>query len=118
MDFYGQKVSNGWGAIVQYTRMTDKPEVVLVSATWCKRCGELKPEIQRLCTVAGVVFNIVDFDELDEDDPVKMAVKALPTIRMRSSTDGEWQTFRPTEIDAWKSAVTALPLTVTSNEDF
>lgn len=99
-----------------------KPEVVLVSATWCKRCAELKPEIQRLCAAAGVSFDIVDYDELEDDDPVKTAVKALPTIRMRTSGSGaDWVTYRPTEIDAWKAAVTALPLArafAQSDEDF
>jgi thiol-disulfide isomerase/thioredoxin len=96
-----------------------KPEVVLVSATWCKRCAELKPEIQRLCAATGVSFGVVDYDELEEDDPVKVAVKALPTIRMRTAdSGGEWVTYRPTDIEAWKSAVTALPLAVTGDEDF
>ena len=104
--------------IKQHYRMSANPEVVLVSATWCKRCAELKPEIQRLCAAAGVTFNIVDYDELEEDDPVKVAVKALPTIRMRSSGSDAWITYRPTEIDAWKAAVTSLPLTVTGDEDF
>jgi hypothetical protein len=65
-----------------------------------------------------MVFNIVDYDELEEDDPVKISVKALPTIRMRPSADSDWQTYRPTEIDAWKSAVAALPIAVTGDEDF
>lgn len=91
-------------------RMSTKTEVVLVSATWCKRCAELKPEIQRLCAAAGVSFDIVDYDELEDDDPVKVAVKALPTIRMRPAGDDVWKTYKPAEIDAWKSAVTALPL--------
>lgn len=92
-------------------------EVVLVSATWCKRCNELKPEIQRLCAAAGIAFSVVDFDELEEDDPVKLSVKALPTIRMRSSSATAWTVYRPTELDAWRAAVTALPV-ATSGEDF
>lgn len=99
-------------------RMSANSEVVLVSAAWCKRCVELKPEIQRLCAATGLSFNIVDYDELDDDDPVKMAVKALPTIRMRATGSTEWQNYRPTEIDVWKAAVTALPLAVTGDEDF
>lgn len=104
--------------IKQHDRMSAKPEVVLVSATWCKRCAELKPDIQRLCAAAGVTFNIVDYDELEEDDPVKVAVKALPTIRMRAAAADEWVTYRPAEIDAWKAAVTALPIAVTGDEEF
>lgn len=96
----------------------EQTEVVLISATWCKRCAELKPEIQRLCAVAGVNFNIVDYDELDDDDPVKIAVKALPTIRMRVAEAPDWIMYRPIEIDVWKAAVTSLPLAVTGDEDF
>lgn len=94
-------------------------EVVLVSATWCKRCNELKPEIQRLCAAAGIAFSVVDFDELEEDDPVKLSVKALPTIRMRSPSASAtaWTVYRPTELDTWRAAVTALPI-ATSGEDF
>ncbi len=97
--------------------MSDKPAVVLVSAPWCKRCAELKPEIQRLCAAAGVKFDIVDYDELNDDDPVKLSVKALPTIRMRIAGGADWQVYRPTEIDAWKSAVVARAL-AQGDEDF
>lgn len=92
-------------------------EVVLVSATWCKRCNELKPEIQRLCAAAGIAFSVVDFDELEEDDPVKLSVKALPTIRMLVASATAWTVYRPTELDAWRAAVTALPV-ATTGEDF
>ncbi len=93
-------------------------EVVLVSAVWCKRCNELKPDIRRLCEVAGVKFSIIDYDDLEEDDPVKTSVKALPTIRMRKGGDSEWKHFTPAEIEQWRAAITALPLTVTGDEDF
>ncbi len=93
-------------------------EVVLVSAVWCKRCSELKPDVRRLCEVAGVKFSILDYDDLEDDDPVKTSVKALPTIRMRVADTTEWLTFRPTEIEEWKTALTALPLAVTGDEDF
>ena len=92
-------------------------EVVLVSATWCKRCNELKPEIRNLCAAVGVKFSILDYDDLEEEDPVKLSVKALPTIRMRPSGRAEWIIYRPTEIEGWRAAMTALPVS-TSGEDF
>jgi thiol-disulfide isomerase/thioredoxin len=84
--------------------MTTKAEVELLTATWCKRCKEIKPVVQQTCTmVGGVSYREVDYDELADDDPVKIAVKALPTIRVRTGSAGEWRIFLPAEIEAWRS---------------
>lgn len=96
----------------------NKTEVVLVSATWCKRCGELKPDIIRLCAIAGISFAIVDYDELEDDDPIKTSVKALPTIRMRKAGETDWRNYTPAEIETWRAEVTALPVAVTGDDDF
>jgi thiol-disulfide isomerase/thioredoxin len=92
-------------------------EVVLVSATWCGRCKIIKPEVEALCKTVGATFTVVDYDELEEDDPVKQAVKALPTIRMRCG-DSTWSTYTPSEIETWKSAMLSTAATPTSGEDF
>ena len=76
-------------------------EVRLISAAWCKRCAVIKPDVEALCKTAGAIFTIVDFDELEEDDPVKRAVTALPTILMGNKA------YTPSELDAWRSAITA-----------
>ena len=92
-------------------------EVVLVSATWCGRCKLIKPEVEALCKTAGATFTVVDYDELEEDDPVKVAVKALPTIRMRVA-GGSWATYIPAEIEAWKAAMISAAVVPTAGEDF
>ena len=74
-------------------------EVKLISAIWCKRCATIKPEVEALCKMAGVKFTVVDYDDLEEDDPVKRAVTALPTILMDSKA------YTPAELDAWRSAI-------------
>jgi hypothetical protein len=76
-------------------------EVKLVSASWCKRCVTIKPDVEALCKTAGATLMIIDFDELEEDDIVKRTVKALPTILM----DGK--AYTPTELDAWREAIAA-----------
>jgi thiol-disulfide isomerase/thioredoxin len=76
-------------------------EVQLISASWCKRCAVIKPEVEALCKTAGAKFTVVDFDELEEDDPVKCAVTALPTILMNGKT------YTPAELDAWREAIAA-----------
>lgn len=79
-----------------------KAEVELLTATWCKRCKEIKPVVQQTSAMAGATYREVDYDELEDDDPVKVAVKALPTIRVRMMTEGsEWRVFVPAELDAW-----------------
>ncbi len=92
-------------------------EVVLVSATWCGRCKIIKPDVEALCKTTGATFTVVDYDELEEDDPIKVAVKALPTIRMRVGVSA-WSTYVPTEIDAWKSAMISAAVVPTTGEDF
>ena len=80
-----------------------KAEVELLTATWCKRCKEIKPVVQQTSAMAGAVYREVDYDELEEGDPVKAAVKALPTIRVRLAVEGSsWLSFTPAELEAWK----------------
>lgn len=84
--------------------MTTKAEVELLTATWCKRCKEIKPIVQQTCTmVGGVSYREVDYDELTDDDPVKISVKALPTIRVRMGSGEEWRSFLPADLEAWRS---------------
>ncbi len=73
--------------------------VLLVSAPWCKRCHELKPDIVALCAVTGRELRIVSFDDLEDDDPVKVAVKSLPTLLM----DGK--VYTAATIEAWKTDI-------------
>ena len=59
-------------------------EVQFISASWCKKCVELKPEANQLCSIAGIIMKIIDFDEMDEcderdecDETIKNTIKSL-----------------------------------------
>jgi thiol-disulfide isomerase/thioredoxin len=85
------------------TATTHKAEVELLTATWCKRCKEIKPVVQQISAMIGASYREVDYEELEDDDPVKVAVKALPTIRVRLLTveGSPWRVFVPAELEAW-----------------
>lgn len=80
-------------------------KVIFISATWCKRCAEIKPEAEGLCKAAAVPLTIRDYDDMEEDDPDKLAVKKLPTIRMHDGV--AWKDYLPTEYEKWKSDLLA-----------
>jgi thiol-disulfide isomerase/thioredoxin len=95
-----------------------KAEVELLTAAWCKRCKEIKPVVQQTSAMAGATYREVDYDGLGDDDPVKVAVKALPTIRVRLHGEGGWRVFVPAELDEWRNfmlnrvAFSVVPSTV------
>ncbi len=82
-----------------------KAEVELVTASWCKRCKEIKPDVQRVCGLVGVSYREVDYDDLEDDSPVKQSVTALPTIRVHlaSAMPNEWRIFVPSQLDEWRN---------------
>ncbi len=85
--------------------------VVLISAPWCKRCHVLKPDIAGLCAATGRTLTVVNFDELEDNDPVKVNVKSLPTVLM----DGK--AYTATTIEEWKTAVVGS-VKLGSSDDF
>ena len=93
-------------------------EVQLISATWCKRCHAIKPEVTQLCAATAANLTVVDYDELEEDDPIKKEVTALPTVRMRSDPAGEWIPYTPAILDKWKADIAGLAITAGNDEDF
>jgi hypothetical protein len=89
----------------QYDAMTTAPskaDVEILTASWCKRCKDIKPGVQSTCAITGATYREVDYDELDDADPVKIAVKALPTIRVRMTGETFWRVFVPAELDVWR----------------
>lgn len=96
-------------------------EVQMISAVWCKRCQTLKPDVERLCGLAEATFTYVDYDHLEEDDEVKKAVTALPTIRMRTSDNGAWTPYTPDDLETWKVVIAAAAASLacqTNDTDF
>jgi hypothetical protein len=94
-------------------------EVQLISATWCKRCQELKPSVIATCATIGATFRIVDYDELEEDDPLKESVKALPSLLFRRIAGGDWQMYGASAFETWKQDATAAAVaTALVSDDF
>ena len=82
-------------------------EVQIISASWCKRCGTVKPDVAKFCGMNGAVFTEVDYDAMD-DGAEKDTVKSLPTIRMRLSPSAPWFTYTADTLDIWKSDIVRL----------
>ena len=78
------------------------PTVRYISAAWCKRCHDVKPEVTRYCTIAGADLTILDFDELEEEEKAKIA--SLPEIHMKIGDD--WVTYTSARLEEWKTAIT------------
>ncbi len=107
--------------------MPTNTTVQLISAPWCKRCHLIKPEVKLYCEMAGATLTELNFDELEEGDPLKATVKALPTIMMRltapspspsPSPSHDWVSYAPADLEKWKAAILALIPVVTDSEDF
>jgi hypothetical protein len=92
--------------------------VQIISAPWCKRCGEIKPRVTELCRLAGAGLEEVNYDELEDDSALKASVTALPTIRMLVEGTGSWKTYTPRELSAWEDHITALAVAAQQDMDF
>lgn len=79
------------------------PIVQLISATWCKRCVTVKPEVAKYCALAGTTMDVVDFEEMEEAE--KATIASLPTIRMKTDAAGDWSTWTTATLEDWKSAI-------------
>jgi hypothetical protein len=88
-------------------------EVQIISAPWCKRCGTIKPEVARYCSLNGAALTVVDYEAgLDEKD--KAEIKSLPTIRMKRISETVWSIYTADTIEAWKTDIVKLA----PNQDF
>jgi len=92
-----------------YSTMTAK--VQIISASWCKRCQTIKPDVAEQCRIGGADLSILDYEEMDEDE--KAHIKSLPTIRMRLHSDTEWKSFTADSLDQFKSALFASAIATT-----
>lgn len=85
--------------------------VEYIGATWCKRCHTVLPVVENTCRIVGIPLTVLDYDELEDDDPRKKVVVSLPTIRMQGAI------YTANTLEDWKNAVTATAV-VTSDQDF
>jgi len=89
--------------------------VQIVSAPWCKRCQTVKPSVAEYCKLSGATLTYVEYDEMEEDEKVK--ITALPTIRMRLKPDDGWTSYTADTISAWQQAIMRIAV-ATSGTDF
>lgn len=90
-------------------------EVRMITATWCKRCQTMKPDAIAACALAGTTLLFVDYDELEEDSPMK-AIKSLPTFQIL--LNNEWKSFSANEYSAWEALLMAQAVANPSNDNF
>ena len=90
-------------------------EVQMISAPWCKRCSVIKPGVEQVCKTVGATLTILDYDDLEDDSPIKKLVSALPTLVI----DGK--AYKPADSDAWREVLLASAVASAvgvSGEDF
>jgi len=75
-------------------------EVQIISASWCKRCHTIRPEVAATCAVRGIVLEYVDYEAMDDDQ--KATIKSLPTIRMKISAEAAWVSYTADSLASWK----------------
>jgi hypothetical protein len=91
-------------------------EVQLISASWCKRCHVVKPDVAAHCTMNGLVLTIVDYEEMSDEE--KATIKSLPTIRMRPGPLATWTIYVTDTLDSFKADLAQASMKQTQNTDF
>ena len=90
--------------------------VELISASWCKACIRVKPEITATCRATGASLTITDYDEMDEGQ--QASIKHLPLIRL-TKTDGTVSEYQVDTLNEWKEAmVQCVSISTTDTDDF
>jgi hypothetical protein len=75
----------------------------------------MKPDVVADCLIAGATLSYVDYDELEEDSPLK-AITTLPTFQIRSGT--EWKSFSANDYSSWKDFLMSQAVTSLHTNDF
>ena len=92
---------------------------VLVSASWCKACRPVKPEVAATCQKVDVPLTIIDFDEMETEE--QASIKHLPLIRVIHA-DGTDASYHVDTIGQWKELMMSSALSSSSSssslEDF
>jgi thiol-disulfide isomerase/thioredoxin len=96
---------------------TEKPEtavtrVEMITASWCGRCKEIKPEVTTLCQMASIPLTFVDYTKMEEEDTA--SIKSLPTLRTYTK-DGIIDHTAST-LEDWKTLVKSLAAAAVSTD--
>jgi len=102
------------------TEKTEKPEkpekpetrVEMITASWCGRCKEIKPEVTTLCEVVGIPLMFVDYTKMEEEETA--SIKSLPTLRTYTK-DGVID-HTATTFEDWKTLVKSLAAAAVSTD--
>ena len=80
-----------------------------ISASWCKRCHELRPTVVTTCQLIGISLQIENYDDLDEEESKR--ITSLPTLMYRETDTAEWDIYSAKDIEGWSVKLMAKPLT-------
>ena len=86
----------------------------MITASWCGRCKEIKPDVISLCEVAGVPLSFLDY-ALMEDEETE-SIKSLPTLRTYTK-DGVVD-HTASSFEDWKTLIKGLAAVCTDGTDF
>jgi hypothetical protein len=76
-------------------------EVQMISATWCKRCHVIKPGVEQACKNAGATLTMIDYEGLEDGDPIKNRVTALPMLIINDKA------YKPADSEEWREVLAA-----------
>lgn len=100
---------------IEKTELVDvRPKVEMITASWCGRCKEIKPEVTALCEMTSIPLTFVDYTKMEEEETA--SIKSLPTLRTYTK-DGVID-HTATTIEAWKTLVKSLAAVSTDGTDF
>jgi thiol-disulfide isomerase/thioredoxin len=96
------------------TEKTEKPEtrVEMITASWCGRCKEIKPEVTALCEMTSIPLTFVDYTKMEEEDTA--SIKSLPTLR--TYTKDSVIDHTATTFEDWKTLVKSLAAAAVSTD--
>ncbi len=80
--------------------------VKYISATWCKRCHELRPTVNSTCSLLNIPLNFQDYDDLTEEESAR--ITSLPTLYHH--VDGKEIKYGAKEIESWTQQMMRRPL--------
>jgi len=102
-----------WQVVETVSRMSDKKEYVeMITASWCGRCKEIKPEVTALCQMAGIPLTFVDYTKMEDEDTE--SIKSLPTLR--TYTKGSFIDHTASTFEDWKTLIKSLAVAAVSTD--